>query len=77
MPETDLMLKLNIKIRRIEKIPQTIKTIKISYSGKESISIFLSDQSDVNDLLNEHKNKLIKAIKTVNILIIKVEIVTK
>ena len=71
------MLELNIEIRRIEEIFQTIKTIKISYSGKESISILLSDKSDVNELLNGYKDRLIKTIKVVNILIIKVEIVIK
>ena len=71
------MLKLNIEIRRIEEVPQTVKTIKISYSGKGSISVFLSDKSDVNELLNGHKDRLIKAIKVVNMLIIEVEIVTK
>ena len=71
------MLKLNIEIRRIEGIPQTMKTIKISYSGKGSISVLLSDKSDVNELLNGYKDNLIKAIKAVNILIIRVEIVIK
>ena len=71
------MLKLNIKIGRIERIPQTIKTIKISYSGKGSISVFLSDKSNVNELLNGYKDKLIKAVKTVNMLVIEIEIVIK
>ena len=68
---------MNIKIRRIEKVSQTIKTIKILYSKKGSILIFLSDKSDVNELLNEYKDRLIKAIKIVNILVIEVEIVIK
>ena len=71
------MLELNTEIKRIERVPQTVKTIKISYSKKESISIFLSDKSDVNELLNGYKNRLIKTVKTVNILIIGVEIVIK
>ena len=71
------MLKLNTKIKRIEEVFQTVKTIKISYSGKGSISVFLSNKSDVNELLNEYKDRLIKAVKVVNILIIEVEIVTK
>ena len=54
-----------------------MKAIKISYSGKESISVLLSDISDVNKLLNGYKDRLIKAIKAVNILIIEVEIVIK
>ena len=54
-----------------------MKTIKVSYSGKESISIFISDKSDVNELLNGYKDRLIKTIKVINILIIKVEIVIK
>ena len=77
MPEIDLMLKLNIEIKRIKRISQTVKTIKVLYSGKESISVFLSDKSDVNELLNGYKDRLIKAIKIVNMLVIKVEIVTK
>ena len=77
MPETDLILKLNIEIRRIEGVPQTIKTIKISYSRKGSISIFLSDKSEVNELLNGYKDRLIKAVKAVNMLITEVEIVIK
>ena len=71
------MLELNIKIRRIERVPQTIKTIKISYLGKGSISILLSDKSDVNELLNGYKDKLIKTIKAVDVLVIGVEIVIK
>ena len=77
MPEADLILKLNIEIRRIEEVPQTIKTIKISYSEKRSILILLSDKSDVNELLNGYKNRLIKAVKIVNMLVIEVEIVIK
>ena len=71
------MLELNIEIRRIERVSQTIKTIKISYSGKGSISVLLSDKSDANELLNGYKDRLIKAIKAVNMLVIEVEIVTK
>ena len=77
IPETDLILELNIEIRRIEEVLQTIKAIKISYSGKGSISVFLSDKSNVNELLNGYKDKLIKAVKIINILIIGIEIVTK
>ena len=77
MPEADLMLELNTEIRRIEGVPQTVKAIKVSYSGKGSISVFLSDKSDVNELLNGYKNRLIKAVKVVNILVIGVEIVIK
>ena len=54
-----------------------MKTIKISYSGKGSISIFLSNKSDVNELLNGYKDRLIKAVKVVDILVIRIEIVTK
>ena len=75
--KTDLILKLNIEIRRIEEVPQTVKTIKISYSEKKSILIFLSNKSDVNELLNGYKNRLIKAIKIINMLIIGIEIVIK
>ena len=75
--KTDLILKLNTKIRRIEGVPQTIKTIKISYSRKRSISILLSDKSNANELLNGYKDKLIKTVKAVDILIIKIKIVIK
>ena len=71
------MLELNTEIRRIERVLQTVKTIKISYSEKGSISVLLSDKSDANELLNGYKNKLIKAVKIVNMLIIGVEIVIK
>ena len=71
------MSELNIEIKRIEEIPQTIKTIKISYSKKESISVFLSDKSDVNELLNGYKNRLIEAVKAINMLVIGIEIVIK
>ena len=71
------MLQLNIEIRRIEEVPQTVKTIKILCSGKGSISILLSDKSDVNELLNEYKDKLIKTVKVVDMLVIEIEIVIK
>ena len=54
-----------------------MKTIKISYSKKRSISILLSDKSDVNELLNGYKDRLIKAIKIINMLVIGIEIVIK
>ena len=66
-----------MQIKRIERIPQTIKkikTIKLSYSGKKSISVLLSDKSEANELLNRYKDRLIKAIKVINMLITRVEI---
>ena len=75
--EKDLILELNIEIRRLKSIPKSVKTIKILYLGKEAISVLLSDKSDVNELINKYRNRLIKIVKIVNVLIISAEVVTK
>ena len=77
MPEKDLILELNIKIRRLKSVPKSVKTIKILYLGKEAISVLLSNKSDVNELVNKYRNKLIKIVKTVNVLVTDAEIVIK
>ena len=77
MPEKDLILELNTEIRRLKKMLQSVKTIKILYSEKKAISILLSDRSDVNKLLIRYRDRLIKAIKAVNILITNIKIVIK
>ena len=77
MSEKDLILKLNTKIRRLKKMPQSVKTIKILYSKKKAISVLLSDRSDVNKLLIRYRDRLIKAIKAVNILITDIKVVIK
>ena len=77
MPEENLILELNTKIKRLESVPKSVKTIKILYSKKEAISVLLSDKSDVNELINKYRNRLIKIIKIVNVLITSAEIVTK
>ena len=56
---------------------QSVKAIKILYSEKKTISILLSDRSDVNKLLIRYRDRLIKAIKAVNILITNIEVVIK
>ena len=77
MPEEDLILELNIEIRRLKGVPKSVKTIKILYLRKKAISVFLSDKSDVNELVNKYRNRLIKVIKTVNVLITNAEIIIK
>ena len=77
MPEEDLILKLNTEIRRLENMPKSVKTIKMLYLGKKAISVFLSDKSDVNELGNKYRNRLIKVVKTVDVLIISAKIITK
>ena len=77
MPEKDLILELNIEIRRLEGMPKSIKTIKILYLGKETISVFLSDKSDANELVNKYRYRLIKIVKTVDVLITDVKIIIK
>ena len=58
--EKNLILKLNIKIKRLKNMPKSVKTIKILYLGKKAISVFLSDKSDVNELVNKYRDRLIK-----------------
>ena len=77
IPEKDLILELNIKIRRLKSVPKSVKTIKISYSEKGAISVFLSNKLDVNELMNKYQNRLIKIVKIVDILVTDVEIIIK
>ena len=58
-------------------MPKSVKTIKILYLEKETISVFLSNKSDVNELVNKYRDKLIKIVKIINVLIIGVKVVTK
>ena len=77
MSKKDLILELNIKIRRLEGVPKSVKTIKILYLEKKTISVFLSDKLDANELVNKYRNKLIKVVKMVDVLIIDAEVVIK
>ena len=77
MPEKDLILELNIEIRRLKSVPKSVKTIKILYLEKRAISVFLSDKLDVNELVNKYRDRLIKIVKMVNVLVIRVEIIIK
>ena len=77
MPEKDLILELNIEIRRLKDVPKSVKTIKILYSGKGAIFVLLSNKSDANELVNKYRNRLIKIIKIVDVLVIGAKIVTK
>ena len=77
MPEKDLILELNIEIRRLEGVPKSVKTIKVLYLGKETIFVFLSDKSDVNELVNKYRDRLIKVVKMVDVLVIGAEIIIK
>ena len=71
------MLELNIKIKRIKEVPQLIKTIKMSYSIKKTILILFLDKIDAHELLNKYRNRLIKIVKAINILITGAKIVIK
>ena len=77
MSEKDLILELNIKIRRLEGVPKSVKTIKILYLKKGAISVFLSNKSDANELVNKYRNRLIKIVKIINVLVIGAKIVIK
>ena len=77
MPKKDLILELNIEIRRLKGVPKSVKAIKILYLEKKAIFVFLSNKSDVNELMNKYRDRLIKVIKIINVLIIDVKIVTK
>ena len=77
MPEEDLILELNIEIRRLKNVPKSVKTIKILYLGRRAIFVFLSNKLDVNKLVNKYRDKLIKIVKTVDVLVINAKIVIK
>ena len=77
MPKEDRILELNIKIRRLKSVPKSIKTIKILYLERETISVLLLNKSDVNELVNKYRDKLIKVVKTVNVLVINAKIIIK
>ena len=77
MPEEDLMLELNTEIRRLEGVLQSVKAIKVLYSEKGAISVLLSDRSDVNKLLIRYRDRLIKAVRAVDVLVTGVEVVIK
>ena len=77
IPEKNLILELNIEIKRLKDMPKSVKTIKILYLGKETISVFLSDKSDVNELVNKYRNRLIKIIKIINVLVTNAKIIIK
>ena len=44
---------------------------------KGVILVFLSDKADAHELLNKYRNRLIKIVKAVNILVINIEVVIK
>ena len=77
IPEEDLILKLNIEIKRLKNVPKSVKTIKILYLKKEAISVFLSDKSDANELVNRYRNRLIKIVKIIDVLVISAKIIIK
>ena len=58
-------------------MPKSVKTIKILYLGKGAISVLLSDKSDVNELVNKYRDRLIKIVKTVDVLVTGTKIVIK
>ena len=77
MPEENLMLELNIEIRRLKSVPKSVKTIKILYLGRGAISVLLLDNLDANELVNKYRDRLIKVVKIINVLVIGAEIVIK
>ena len=77
MPEADLMLELNTGIQSLEGVPRSVKVIKVSYSKRGAISVLLSERSNAEELITRHRDRLIKAIRTVDTIITGVEIVTK
>ena len=77
MSEKNLILELNIEIRRLKGVPKSVKAIKMLYLRRKTIFVLLSDKLDVNELVNKYRDRLIKIIKTVNVLVIGAEVVTK
>ena len=73
----NLILELNIEIRRLKGVSKSVKTIKILYLGKKTISVLLSDNSDANELVNKYRNKLIKVVKTIDVFVTDAEIIIK
>ena len=49
----------------------------MSYSIKEIISVLLLDKADAYELLNKYRNRLIKVVKAVDMLIINIKVVIK
>ena len=58
-------------------MPKSVKAIKMLYLGRKAIFVFLSDKSDVNELVIKYRDRLIKIVKTVNVLVINAEVVIK
>ena len=77
IPEENLILELNIEIRRLKGVPKSVKTIKVLYLEKKAIFVLLSDNSDVNELINKYRNRLIKVVKIINVLVTDAEVVIK
>ena len=77
IPKKDLILKLNIEIRRLKNVFKSIRTIKILYLGKKAIFVLLSDKLDVNELVNKYRDRLIKIFKTINVLVTNAEVIIK
>ena len=77
MSEINLMLELNTGIRSLEGVPRSVKAIKVSYSERGVISVLLSERSNAEELITRHRDRLIKAIRTVDATVTDVEIVTK
>ena len=77
MPVADLMLELNTGIRSLEGVPRSVKAIKVSYSERGAISVLLSERSNAEELITRHRDRLIKAIRTMDVIITGVKIVIK
>ena len=77
IPEVNLILELNTRIRSLKGIPRSVKAIKVSYSERGAISVLLSKRSNTEELITRHQDRLIKAIRTMDIIVTGVEIVIK
>ena len=58
-------------------MPRSVKAIKVLYFKRGVISVLLSKRSNTKELITRHQNRLIKAIRTIDIIITGVKIVTK
>ncbi len=70
--EADLMLVLNETLHRAG-IPTYIRFSRVGYSQSGAISGLLTEKSSAEQLVNNHSNILIRALKAVNPGIIRIE----
>ena len=72
------MLELNTDIKELKKfLLLLIKMIKVLYSKKMAILIFLLKCSNAEELMAKNQNKFIKTAKSIDIIIVKIKDVIK